>query len=73
MDRQAFVNLLKSWQPELRHKEKAAILGVELETFKTWIQGRHSPTDFVKQCVQKAIEAYDRNQACLKRTSNLGD
>ncbi len=49
---ESFAEKLKGWKPELRHKERAALLGVELDTFRGWLYGRHTPSLFV----QKAIE-----------------
>ena len=53
---QTFAEKLSKWMPLLKHKEKADILGIPLDTFRGWLYGKHLPTDFVRQEVDRLME-----------------
>jgi hypothetical protein len=56
---QTFSGKLKKWRPELRHKERASILGVELDTFRGWLYGKHTPNRFVLEAIEKKIAEHE--------------
>ena len=53
----AFSDRLKKWRPQLRHKERAALLGVELDTFRNWLYGRHKPGKLALAELERRMEA----------------
>lgn len=56
---QQFLEKLRLWKPELRHKERAALLGVELDTFRGWLYGRHVPNPFVQNTLLEKMAKLD--------------
>jgi len=55
-----FVEHLKSWQTKwnLRQKQAADILGVNLNTMKGWLSGQHEPVQFVIDELRKRMNSY---------------
>lgn len=55
MKNKTFAKNLSKWKLALKHKERAALLGVPLDTFRGWLYGKAVPSDFARKTIEEII------------------
>lgn len=57
-----FAERLEKWRTDLLHKERAALLGVELETFRNWLYGKNEPSELAIAELERRMAQHANGQ-----------